>query len=154
MTDTKSAAPSCGSMKPLSREAEHVLRNHGTERPGSSALNREKRAGAYFCAGCGTEVFSSATKYDSGSGWPSFYAPVGENVAAKVDTSHGMHRVEVHCAKSAGPSRPCLRGRPGADRSALLHQRRGARFQATGLTGGAGSWAAEALLLKQAVSGA
>ena len=70
MTDTKSAAPSCGSMKPLSREAEHVLRNHGTERPGSSALNREKRAGAYFCAGCGTEVFSSATKYDSASGWP------------------------------------------------------------------------------------
>lgn len=102
MTDTKSAAPSCGSVKPLSPEAERVLRGHGTERPGSSALNREKRAGAYFCAGCGTEVFSSATKYDSGSGWPSFYAPVGENVAAKVDTSHGMHRVEVHCAKCQG----------------------------------------------------
>ncbi len=104
MTDAKSAttAPSCGSQKPLSRDAEHVLRNHGTERPGSSALNREKRAGAYFCAGCGTEVFSSETKYDSGSGWPSFYAPVDDNVAASIDTSHGMRRIEVHCAKCQG----------------------------------------------------
>ncbi len=101
MTDTKSA-PTCGSGKPLSRDAEHVLRNHGTERPGSSALNREKRAGAYFCAGCGTEVFSSETKYDSGSGWPSFYAPVDDNVAASIDTSHGMRRIEVHCAKCQG----------------------------------------------------
>ena len=92
MTDTKSLSP----------EAERVLRNHGTERPGSSALNKEYREGQYFCAGCGTEVFSSATKYDSGSGWPSFYAPVGENVAASVDTSHGMRRVEVHCAKCQG----------------------------------------------------
>lgn len=103
MTDSKSAAaPSCGSVKPLSPEAERVLRHHGTERPGSSALNREKRAGRYLCAGCGTEVFSSETKYDSGSGWPSFYAPVDDNVAAQVDTSHGMRRVEVHCAKCRG----------------------------------------------------
>lgn len=102
MTDTKSAAPSCGSTRPLSREAEHVLRNHGTERPGSSALNKEYRAGRYTCAGCGTEVFSSETKYDSGSGWPSFYAPVGDNVAASIDTSHGMRRVEVHCARCQG----------------------------------------------------
>lgn len=106
MTDTKSAAqaptPGCGSTKPLSPEAERVLRNHGTERPGSSVLNREKRAGAYLCAGCGAEVFSSDTKYDSGSGWPSFYAPVAENVAASVDTSHGMRRVEVHCARCQG----------------------------------------------------
>ena len=101
MTDTKNA-PTCGSIRPLSREAEHVLRNHGTERPGSSALNKEKRAGAYFCAGCGTEVFSSETKYDSGSGWPSFYAPVDDNVAATIDTSHGMRRIEVHCAKCQG----------------------------------------------------
>ena len=101
MTDTKSA-PTCGSTRPLSAEAERVLRNHGTERPGSSELNKEKRAGQYFCAGCGAEVFSSATKYDSGSGWPSFYAPVAENVAASVDTSHGMRRVEVHCARCQG----------------------------------------------------
>ena len=102
MTDTRSAAPSCGSVKPLSAEAERVLRHHGTERPGSSQLNKEKRAGTYFCAGCGTEVFSSETKYDSGSGWPSFYAPVADNVAASIDTSHGMRRVEVHCAKCQG----------------------------------------------------
>ncbi len=92
MTDTKSLSP----------EAERVLRGHGTERPGSSELNREKRKGQYYCAGCGTEVFSSDTKYDSGSGWPSFYAPVADNVAASVDTSHGMRRVEVHCAKCQG----------------------------------------------------
>ena len=102
MTDSKSAAPTCDSQKPLSREAEHVLRNHGTERPGSSALNKEYREGRYACAGCGTEVFSSATKYDSGSGWPSFYAPVADNVAASIDTSHGMRRIEVHCAKCQG----------------------------------------------------
>jgi peptide-methionine (R)-S-oxide reductase len=94
MTDTTS--------KPLSPEAERVLRHHGTERPGSSALNREKRKGRYTCAGCGAEVFSSDTKYDSGSGWPSFYAPVADNVAASIDTSHGMRRVEVHCAKCQG----------------------------------------------------
>lgn len=92
MTDTKSLSP----------EAARVLRDHGTERPGSSELNREKRKGQYFCAGCGSEVFSSDTKYDSGSGWPSFYAPVADNVAASVDTSHGMRRVEVHCAKCQG----------------------------------------------------
>ncbi|MCW0233133.1 MAG: peptide-methionine (R)-S-oxide reductase, partial [Ferrovibrio sp.] len=85
MTDTTS--------KPLSPEAERVLRGHGTERPGTSPLNREKRQGKYVCAGCGTEVFASDTKYDSGSGWPSFYAPVADNVAATVDTSLGMRRI-------------------------------------------------------------
>ena len=94
MTDTTS--------KPLSPEAHRVLRGHGTERPGTSPLNKEKRKGRYVCAGCGTEVFASDTKYDSGSGWPSFYAPVAENVAATVDTSLGMRRIEVHCAKCQG----------------------------------------------------
>lgn len=101
MTETKSA-PSCGATKPLSPEAERVLRGHGTERPGTSPLNREKRKGKYLCAGCGTEVFASDTKYESGSGWPSFYAPVADNVAATIDTSHGMRRVEVHCASCQG----------------------------------------------------
>ncbi|WP_341913935.1 peptide-methionine (R)-S-oxide reductase MsrB [Ferrovibrio terrae] len=101
MTETKSA-PSCGATKPLSPEAERVLRGHGTERPGTSSLNREKRKGKYLCAGCGTEVFTSDTKYESGSGWPSFYAPVAENVKATIDTSHGMRRVEVHCASCQG----------------------------------------------------
>ncbi|MFN4163237.1 MAG: peptide-methionine (R)-S-oxide reductase MsrB [Ferrovibrio sp.] len=89
--------------KPLSSEAERVLRGHGTERPGSSPLNYEKRAGKYYCAGCGTELFGSATKYESGSGWPSFWAPaVAENVAAQIDTSYGMRRTEVHCANCQG----------------------------------------------------
>jgi len=82
MPDSKTA-------KPLSPEAERVLRGHGTERPGSSPLNHEKRAGKYYCAGCGTELFGSAAKYESGSGWPSFWAPaVAENVAAQIDTNN------------------------------------------------------------------
>lgn len=101
MTDTKTAN-TCGPARPLSPEAERVLRQHGTERPGTSPLNHEKRAGRYYCAGCGTELFSSEAKYDSGSGWPSFYAPVGDTVAASVDRSHGMTRVEVHCATCQG----------------------------------------------------
>lgn len=101
MTDTKSA-PTCGSLKPLSKEAERVLRHHGTERPGTSPLNHEKRPGDYHCAGCGALLFISDTKYDSGSGWPSFYAPVQENVAASIDTSHGMRRIEVHCKSCQG----------------------------------------------------
>src|SRR3546814_4901324 len=72
MTDTKAVA------KPLTPEAEHVLRRHGTERPGSSKLNHEKRPGVFRCAGCGTAVFASDTKYESGSGWPSFWAPAGD----------------------------------------------------------------------------
>lgn len=88
--------------KPLTPEAERVLCHHGTERPGTSPLNHEKRAGRYLCAGCGTEVFLSEAKYDSGSGWPSFWAPAGETVAVSVDTSHGMTRVEVHCATCEG----------------------------------------------------
>jgi len=98
MTDSKAAA------KPLSPEAEHVLRRHGTERPGSSPLNREKRPGVFRCAGCGTEVFASDTKYESGSGWPSFWAPAGngETVATTTDRSHGMTRTEVHCATCQG----------------------------------------------------
>lgn len=98
MTDSKTAP------KPLSPEAEHVLRRHGTERPGSSPLNREKRPGVFRCAGCGTEVFASDTKYESGSGWPSFWAPAGngETVATTTDRSHGMTRTEVHCATCQG----------------------------------------------------
>src|SRR3546814_2172643 len=78
--------------KPLTPEAEHVLRRHGTERPGSSKLNHEKRPGVFRCAGCGTEVFASDTKYESGSGWPSFWAPAGDGagVATTTDRSHGM----------------------------------------------------------------
>ena len=86
----------------LSPEAHRILREHGTERPGSSPLNNEKRAGRFECAGCGTEVYRSDTKYDSGSGWPSFYAAVDGNVATTVDRSLGMTRTEVHCATCEG----------------------------------------------------
>jgi peptide-methionine (R)-S-oxide reductase len=88
--------------KELTPEQYRVLREHGTERAGTSPLNHEKRAGRYFCAGCGEELFDSETKYESGSGWPSFYAPKDEAVKTTVDTSHGMRRDEVQCAKCGG----------------------------------------------------
>ena len=80
----------------------HVLRNHGTERPGSSPLNYEKRTGIFSCAGCGEPLFDSKTKYESGSGWPSFWAPIADAVATTSDVSHGMTRTEVTCAKCGG----------------------------------------------------
>jgi peptide-methionine (R)-S-oxide reductase len=80
----------------------HVLRNHGTERPFSSPLNMEKRNGVFHCAGCGQPLFDSDTKYESGSGWPSFWAPRDNAVETTTDTSHGMVRIEVTCAKCGG----------------------------------------------------
>ena len=80
----------------------HVLRDHGTERPFSSPLNNEKRTGVFRCAGCGEPLFDSQTKYESGSGWPSFYAPMPDAVAVTTDVSHGMARTEVLCAKCGG----------------------------------------------------
>ena len=83
--------------------AQHaVLREHATERPFTSPLNDEKRPGDFHCAGCGTLVYVSDTKYNSGSGWPSFYDAVPGSVATTTDSSHGMTRTEVHCAKCEG----------------------------------------------------
>ena len=80
-----------------------VLRKHGTEPRGSSPLNTEKREGVFKCAGCGEPLFTSGTKYESGSGWPSFYAPMNEqSVATTEDRTYGMTRVEVHCSKCGG----------------------------------------------------
>ena len=80
-----------------------VLRKHGTEPRGSSPLNKEKRDGVFKCAGCGEPLFLSGTKYESGSGWPSFYAPMSEQaVATTEDRSYGMTRVEVHCSRCGG----------------------------------------------------
>jgi peptide-methionine (R)-S-oxide reductase len=86
----------------LSPAAYDVLRHAGTEAPFSSPLDAEKRRGTYACAGCDLALFSSKTKYDSGSGWPSFWAPLPNAVSTKDDTSFAMDRTEVHCVRCAG----------------------------------------------------
>jgi peptide-methionine (R)-S-oxide reductase len=86
----------------LSPEAFRVLRQHGTERPGTSPLNAEKRPGLFRCAGCGAPLFHSSTKYESGTGWPSFWAPIEGAVATRTDRSFFMVRTEVHCASCGG----------------------------------------------------
>ncbi|GEO99079.1 peptide-methionine (R)-S-oxide reductase MsrB [Methylobacterium haplocladii] len=86
----------------LSPEQYRVLREHGTERAGTSCLNAEKRRGTFTCVGCGAPLFETGTKYESGSGWPSFFAPLEGAVDTTVDRSHGMARTEVHCARCQG----------------------------------------------------
>ncbi len=86
----------------LTPEQYKVLREHGTEMRGSSPLNKEKRAGTFFCAGCGKALFDADTKFESGTGWPSFYAPLEGAVATETDRSYGMTRTEVHCADCGG----------------------------------------------------
>jgi peptide-methionine (R)-S-oxide reductase len=86
----------------LSPEAYDVLRHEGTEMPFSSPLDHEKRAGTYACAGCALPLFSSKTKYDSGTGWPSFWAPLPNAVEMKADSSLDMERTEVHCRRCSG----------------------------------------------------
>lgn len=79
-----------------------VLRKEGTERAGSSPLINEKRSGTYHCAGCDLPVYSSATKYDSATGWPSFYAALDGAVGTKPDRKLAMARTEVHCIRCRG----------------------------------------------------
>lgn len=86
----------------LNSEQYHVLREHGTEPAGTSPLNREKRPGIFLCAGCGNALFDSASKYDSGSGWPSFTEPRQSAIGTSIDKSHFMVRTEVHCIKCGG----------------------------------------------------
>jgi peptide-methionine (R)-S-oxide reductase len=86
----------------LTPEQYDVLRGHGTERPGSCALNCEKRAGAFTCVGCGQELFRSGKKFESGTGWPSFFEPLPGAVETSRDTSHFMVRTEVHCSQCGG----------------------------------------------------
>ena len=86
----------------LTPEQFDVLRKHATERAGTSPLNAEKRPGMFACAGCGQAVYPADTKYESGSGWPSFYAPVEGSVATTTDRSWFMTRTEVHCARCEG----------------------------------------------------
>ena len=79
-----------------------VLRRHDTEPPGSSPLDHEHRAGTYACAGCDLALYSSQTKFESGTGWPSFYAPLKNAIATTTDTTLGMARTEVHCRRCDG----------------------------------------------------
>jgi peptide-methionine (R)-S-oxide reductase len=79
-----------------------VLRRHSTERPFSSPLDREKRRGTFVCAGCGHALFSSSTKFDSGTGWPSFWQPLPNAIGTSIDRVLFMPRTEVHCARCGG----------------------------------------------------
>jgi peptide-methionine (R)-S-oxide reductase len=88
--------------KALTPEQYYVLRDHGTERAGSSPLDKIYAAGTYLCAGCNHPVFTSETKFDSGTGWPSFYAPIADGVATSTDRSFFMTRTEVHCGACGG----------------------------------------------------
>ena len=82
----------------LTPEQYHIMREHGTERPGSCALLYEKRPGTFHCAGCGAPLFEGKVKFESGTGWPSFNEPLEGAVETEVDRSYGMVRTEVNCA--------------------------------------------------------
>jgi peptide-methionine (R)-S-oxide reductase len=89
-------------MQALTPEQFQVLRKHGTERAGTSPLNAEKRRGTFRCAGCGQSLFSSDAKFESGTGWPSFFAPLENAVGTTTDDSLFMTRTEVHCSACGG----------------------------------------------------
>jgi peptide-methionine (R)-S-oxide reductase len=95
-------APGDAPTADLSPLAKEVLQCGGTERAFTSPLNHEKRPGTFVCAACGQPLFSSDTKYDSGSGWPSFYAPIPGAVEFAPDHSMGMSRTEYHCTRCGG----------------------------------------------------
>jgi peptide-methionine (R)-S-oxide reductase len=86
----------------LTPEQYQVLRQHATERPGSCALLHETRAGTFQCVGCGQPLFRATGKFESGTGWPSFFAPLEGAVATTVDRRHFMERTEVHCSRCGG----------------------------------------------------
>ena len=88
--------------KTLTPEQFHVLREHGTERAGTSPLNIEKRDGIFTCGGCGQPLFTSDTKFESGTGWPSFYRPIEGAIATTTDRSYGMTRIEARCTQCGG----------------------------------------------------
>ena len=108
MSDTDQLAPGTVTLtdaewrERLTPEQYRVLRQHGTEYAGSSPLNREKRAGVFLCAGCGATLFDADTKFESGSGWPSFFQAKDGAVETTADNSHGMRRIEAHCARCGG----------------------------------------------------
>jgi peptide-methionine (R)-S-oxide reductase len=89
----------CGVLTP---EQQRVLREHGTEPPRSSPLDKEYREGVYYCVGCETALFESTTKFNSGTGWPSFFSPLPGAIGTSFDESYGMRRTEVHCGGCKG----------------------------------------------------
>lgn len=99
MAEPKSDAEWCECLTP---EAYEVLRREGTERPFTSPLYLEKRPGVYVCAGCGNPLFAADTKYESGTGWPSFYDALPGGVETKTDRHIGYPRTEYHCARCGG----------------------------------------------------
>ncbi|MGI0495210.1 peptide-methionine (R)-S-oxide reductase MsrB [Alkalinema pantanalense CENA528] len=86
----------------LTPEQFRVLRKHGTERAGTSPLDKNYEPGTYACSGCGQDLFTSETKFNSGTGWPSFYGPIEGAIETSVDRSFFMTRVEVHCSRCGG----------------------------------------------------
>jgi peptide-methionine (R)-S-oxide reductase len=86
----------------LTPEQYSVLREHATERPGSCALLAEKRPGTFTCAGCGQPLFVAERKFESGTGWPSFFSPLDGAIEETTDSSFGMVRTEVHCSRCGG----------------------------------------------------
>jgi peptide-methionine (R)-S-oxide reductase len=101
-TAVKVMKPDAEWQEQLSPSQYDVLRKHGTEMRGTSPLNREKRLGQFMCAGCGQPLFASEAKFESGTGWPSFYAPLDGAVETTVDQSQLMVRTEVHCRRCGG----------------------------------------------------
>ena len=94
--------PDADWQKQLTREQYMVLRKHATERAGTSPLNKEYGKGTYVCAGCGQPLFDSATKFDSGTGWPSFWQPLPNAIGTREDNKLLFTRTEVHCRRCGG----------------------------------------------------
>ncbi len=115
--------------KLLTPEQYAVLREEDTERPFTSPLNHEKRKGTFTCAGCDLPLFSSETKFDSGTGWPSFYAPIDGAVRVSQDWSFGMVRDEVHCRRCGGHLGHVFNDGPKPTGLALLHEWRVAEIR-------------------------
>ena len=116
----------------LSPAAYDVLFEEATERPRSSSLNDEKRPGTYVCAACYLPLFDASTKYESGTGWPSFYAPIEDRLETKRDWKLILPRTEYHCARCEGHQGHLFGDGPAAYRSALVQQRRSADVRAAG----------------------
>ena len=112
------------------RQHIHVLREHGTERAGTSPLDKKYGPGIYHCAGCGAPLFAADTKFNSGTGWPSFYAPLDGAVETDTDRSFFMTRTEVHCQQCGGHLGHVFDDGPQPTGPALLHEWLLARFPA------------------------